>query len=124
MALIVDANTVLVNGVPIAITGKLKYKRGKPKVDVKTATIGQEVKIYENINYEEAVGNVTFSFQPTVENIEKFENWQDNIGKNNVRFLDTQTGFTKTMKFLTVSEDSEIDFSGEIEVTFIGGQAI
>jgi ABC-type Fe3+-hydroxamate transport system substrate-binding protein len=33
---------------------------------------------------------------PTAENIEMLENWQDNIGKNAIRMVDSRTGFTKT----------------------------
>lgn len=122
--LVANPNTVLVNGEPVAISGKITYQRGKPSVEIQTATVGQEVKVYENINYEEAVGRVTFNMQPTLENINRLEDWQDNVGKNSVRFLDTNTGLTKTLKFLTVSEDPEIDFSTTIEVVFVGGQAI
>lgn len=119
-----NPNTVLVNGEPVAIIGKVTYQRGKPTVDMQTATIGQEIVPIENINFEEAMGRVTFSIPATSENIERLEDWQDNIGLNNVRFLDTKTGFTKTMKNLTISEDPEIDFSAPIEVTFVGGQAV
>ena len=52
------------------------------------------------------------------------ENWQDNIGKNAIRMVDSRTGFTKTFNNMSIMEDIEIDFSAEIEVTFTGGQGI
>lgn len=121
---LVNANTVVVNGQTIAVVDKPKYKRGVPKVDVKTATIGDKVLVYENVNYSEATGEVVIKIQPTAENIEMLENWQDNIGKNAIRMVDSRTGFTKTFNNMSIMEDIEIDFSVEIEVTFTGGQGI
>lgn len=122
--LIVNANTVQVNGQTVAIVGKPVYKRGKPKVDVKTATVGEEVRVYESLDYTEAIGSVTIKLQPTNENIELIEDWQDNIGKNAIRMTDRKTGFTKTFKNMSISEDLEIDFDAEIEVEFVGGQGV
>lgn len=121
---LVNANTVVVNGQTIAVVDKPKYKRGVPKVDVKTATIGDKVLVYENVDYSEATGEVIIKIQPTAENIEMLENWQDNIGKNAIRMVDSRTGFTKTFNNMSIMEDIEIDFSAEIEVTFTGGQGI
>jgi hypothetical protein len=121
---LVNANTVVVNGQTIAVVDKPKYKRGVPKVDVKTATIGDKVLVYENVDYSEATGEVVIKIQPTAENIEMLENWQDNIGKNAIRMVDSRTGFTKTFNNMSIMEDIEIDFSAEIEVTFTGGQGI
>jgi hypothetical protein len=121
---LVNANTVVVNGQTVAVVGKPKYKRGVPKVDVKTATIGDKVLVYENVDYSEATGAVVIKIQPTAENIEMLENWQDNIGKNAIRMVDSRTGFTKTFNNMSIMEDIEIDFSAEIEVTFTGGQGI
>jgi len=121
---LVNANTVVVNGQTIAVVDKPKYKRGVPKVDVKTATIGDKVLVYENVDYSEATGEVVIKIQPTAENIEMLENWQDNIGKNAIRMVDSRTGFTKTFNNMSIMEDVEIDFSAEIEVTFTGGQGI
>lgn len=121
---LVNANTVVVNGQTIAVVDKPKYKRGMPKVDVKTATIGDKVLVYENVDYSEATGQVVIKIQPTAENIEMLENWQDNAGKNAIRMVDSRTGFTKTFNNMSIMEDVEIDFSAEIEVTFTGGQGI
>ena len=121
---LVNANTVVVNGQTIAVVDKPKYKRGVPKVDVKTATIGDKVLVYENVDYSEATGEVVIKIQPTAENIEMLENWQDNAGKNAIRMVDSRTGFTKTFNNMSIMEDVEIDFSAEIEVTFTGGQGI
>ena len=121
---LVNANTVVVNGQTIAVGDKPKYKRGVPKVDVKTATIGDKVLVYENVDYSEATGQVVIKIQPTAENIEMLENWQDNAGKNAIRMVDSRTGFTKTFNNMSIMEDVEIDFSAEIEVTFTGGQGI
>ncbi len=121
---LVNANTVVVNGQTVAVVDKPKYKRGVPKVDVKTATIGDKVLVYENVDYSEATGEVVIKIQPTAENIEMLENWQDNIGKNAIRMVDSRTGFTKTFNNMSIMEDIEIDFSAEIEVTFTGGQGI
>lgn len=121
---LVNANTVVVNGQTVAVVDKPKYKRGVPKVDVKTATIGDKVLVYENVDYSEATGQVVIKIQPTAENIEMLENWQDNAGKNAIRMVDSRTGFTKTFNNMSIMEDVEIDFSAEIEVTFTGGQGI
>lgn len=121
---LVNANTVVVNGQTIAVVDKPKYKKGVPKVDVKTATIGDKVLVYENVDYSEATGQVVIKIQPTAENIEMLENWQDNAGKNAIRMVDSRTGFTKTFNNMSIMEDVEIDFSAEIEVTFTGGQGI
>lgn len=124
MALNSNPNTVIVNGEPIAITGKVKYKRGAPKITVKTATVGDTVKTYEDADYTEAVSSTTFSIQPTKANIERLEDWQDNVGKNGIRFVDNRDGFTKTIKGASIMEDPEIDFTAEIEIVFTGGQAV
>src|SRR5574343_431650 len=102
---LVNANTVV---------DKPKYKRGVPKVDVKTATIGDKVLVYENVDYSEATGQVVIKIQPTAENIEMLENWQDNAGKNAIRMVDSRTGFTKIFNNMSIMEDVEIDFSAEI----------
>lgn len=121
---LVNANTVVINGQTIAVVDKPKYKRGVPKVEVKTATIGDKVLVYENVDYSEATGQVVVKIQPTAENIEMLENWQDNAGKNAIRMVDSRTGFTKTFNNMSIGDDVEIDFSTEIEVTFTGGQGI
>ena len=121
---LVNANTAVINGGTVAVVEKPKYKRGVPKVDVKTATIGDKVQVYENVDYSEATGEVTIKIQPTAENIELVEDWQDNIGKNAIRLVDSRTGFTKTFNNMSIKEDIEIDFASEIEVTFTGGQGV
>lgn len=121
--LLVNPNTVLVNGDPVAVSVKPKWKRGVPKVNVKTATVGDKVKVYEEIDYSEAMGQATFSIQPTAENIELIEGWQDNIGKNAIRYLDSRTGLTKTFNSMTLADDIDIDPASDIEIVFIGGQA-
>jgi hypothetical protein len=121
---LVNANTAVVNGATVAVVEKPKYKRGVPKVDVKTATIGDKVVVYENVDYTEATGECTIKIQPTAENIELVEGWQDNIGKNAIRLVDSRTGFTKTFNNMSIKEDIEIDFASEIEIVFTGGQGI
>ena len=100
---------------------------GSAKSDMPTypeweATVLEHV--YENVDYSEATGQVVIKIQPTAENIEMLENWQDNAGKNAIRMVDSRTGFTKTFNNMSIMEDVEIDFSAEIEVTFTGGQGI
>ena len=119
---LVNANTAVVNGGTIAVVEKPKYKRGVPKVEVKT--IGDKVQVYENVDYSEATGECTIKIQPTAENIELVEDWQDNVGKNAIRLVDSRTGFTKTFNNMSIMEDIEIDFASEIEIVFTGGQGI
>ena len=119
---LVNANTAVINGGTVAVVEKPKYKRGVPKVEVKTATIGDKVQVYENVDYTEATGECTIKIQPTAENIELVEDWQDNIGKNAIRLVDSRTGFTKTFNNMSIIEDVEIDFASEIEIVFTGGQ--
>ena len=121
---LVNANTVVVNGQTVAVFEKPKYKRGVPKVEVKTATIGDKVEVYENVDYTEATGEVTIKIQPTAGNIELLEDWQDNRGKNAIRLVDSHTGFTKTFNNMSIMDDVEIDFGTEIEIVFTGGQGV
>jgi len=119
----VKANTVIVNGQTVAVSKNPKYKRGVPKVKTNTSFIGNEVVPTQSVDYSEAIGKCTIALRNTLENITMLEDWQDNIGKNEVRMVDTDTGFTKTFKKLSVSDDVEIDFdSSEFEVIFEGGQ--
>lgn len=124
MSGVINLNTIVVNGEPVAVTGKPTYKRGVPKVDVKTATVGDNVELYESLDYTEAMGEAKFKMQPTAINIEMLENWQDNVGKNSVRMIDTRDGLTKTFNKMSISEDVEVDGDTEIEVIFIGGQGV
>ena len=73
---LVNANTAVINGATVAVVEKPKYKRGVPKVEVKTATIGDKVQVYENVDYTEATGECTIKVQPTAENIELLEDWR------------------------------------------------
>jgi len=122
--ILINANTVSINGVTVAVAGKPKWKRGAPKTTVKTATVGAKVVPFEEVDYTEAVGSVTISIMPTPTNIELLEAWQDNIGKNAIRLVDTQAQFTKTFNNMTVSEDIEIDTANPIDITFMGGQGV
>ena len=123
MSNLINLNTVLINGVTVAVVGKPVYKRGVPKVEVLTATVGNKISTYQNVNYEEATGMVKVSIQPTKTNIELIEGWQDNIGKNSIRLLDATEKLTKTFNQMSIEEDLEIDTSAPIEITFMGGTA-
>jgi len=123
MSNLINLNTVLINGVTVAVVGKPVYKRGVPKVEVLTATVGNKISTYQNVNYEEATGMVKVSIQPTKTNIELIEGWQDNIGKNSIRLLDATEKLTKTFNQMSIEEDLDIDTSAPIEITFMGGTA-
>jgi len=123
MSNLINLNTVLINGVTVAVVGKPVYKRGVPKVEVLTATVGNKISTYQNVNYEEATGMVKVSIQPTRTNVELIEGWQDNIGKNSVRLLDATEKLTKTFNQMSIEEDLDIDTSAPIEITFKGGTA-
>lgn len=119
----INATTVQVNGGTVAVSKKPKYKRGTPKVTSNTSFIGDSVKVTQNTDFSEAIGEVTIALRNTMENITMLEDWQDNIGKNAVRMVDSATGFTKTFNQMSVSEDVEVDFDAEeFEVIFQGGQ--
>jgi len=124
MSLLINANTVSINGVTVPVNGKPKWKGGAPKVTVKTATVGDKVMTYEEVDYTEAIGSVTISIMPTVANVELFESWQANIGKNAIRIVDTKTQFTKTFNNMSISEDVEFDTTDAIEIVFMGGQGV
>lgn len=124
MSQLINANEVSVNGQTVAVSGKPKWKRGTPKTTVKTATVGDKVYPYEEADFTEAVGSVTFSVMPTPNNIDLIESWQDNIGKNAIRIVDSKTGFTKTFNNMSISEDIEYDTTDAIEVVFVGGQGV
>lgn len=121
---LVNANTVIVNGVAVAVAEKPKYKRGVPKVNVETATIGDEVQVYENVDYSEATGEVSIMIKPTASNIQLLEDWQNNRGKNAIRMVDNKTEFSKTFNSMSIMDDVEIDFASNIEIVFTGGQGV
>ena len=112
--------TVLVNGTPLAIVGRVKFKKGYPKVDVKTASIGSKVVIYENVNYEEAMGTVTITLPNTAKNQGYVTDWQENRGKNAISLTD-ESGEVVVFKKQYIAEDVEFD-AETFEVTFVGGQ--
>ena len=119
----INATTVQVNGQTVAVAKKPKYKRGMPKVTSNTSFVGNEVEVTQNVDYSEAIGEVTIALRNTLKNVNLVEDWQDNIGKNAIRLVDTGTGFTKTFNQMSIDDDVEIDFDAEeIEVTFQGGQ--
>jgi len=123
MNLEINASTVQINGQTVAVAKRPKYKRGTPKIKTNTSLIGDSVKVTQAKDYSEAIGEVTIALRNTTGNITLLEDWQDNIGKNAVRMIDSETGFTKTFNQMSISEDVEIDFdSEEFEVTFQGGQ--
>ena len=123
MTMEINASTVIINGETVAVSKKPKYMRGVPKVSTHTSMVGDGVKVTQSQDFSEAVGVVTISLRNTVTNISLVEDWQDNIGKNAIRLVDNQTGFTKTFNQMSIEEDIEIDFdSEEFEVSFKGGQ--
>lgn len=123
MSLEINASTVQVNGQTVAVAKRPKYKRGTPKITTNTSLVGDGVRVTQSKDYSEAIGEVTIALRNTTENIALLEDWQDNIGKNAVRMVDSKTGFTKTFNQMSTTEDVEIDFDGDsFEVTFQGGQ--
>lgn len=123
MTMEINASTVIINGETLAVAKKPKYKRGIAKVNTHTSLIGESVKVTQSQDFSEAIGGVTISLRNTATNISLVEDWQDNIGKNAIRLVDNQTGFTKTFNQMSIEEDVEIDFdSEEFEVDFKGGQ--
>lgn len=123
MTMEINASTVIINGETVAVSKKPKYMRGVPKVSTHTSMVGDGVKVTQSQDFSEAVGVVTISLRNTVTNISLVEDWQDNIGKNAIRLVDNQTGFTKTFNQMSIEEDVEIDFDAEeFEVSFKGGQ--
>ena len=123
MTMEINASTVIINGETLAVSKKPKYKRGIPKINTHTSLVGDSVKVTQSQDFSEAVGVVTISLRNTLTNISLVEDWQDNVGKNAIRLVDNQTGFTKTFNQMSIEEDIEIDFdSEEFEVNFKGGQ--
>ena len=123
MTMEINASTVIINGETLAVSKKPKYKRGVPKINTHTSLVGDSVKVTQSQDFSEAVGVVTISLRNTLTNISLVEDWQDNVGKNAIRLVDNQTGFTKTFNQMSIEEDIEIDFdSEEFEVNFKGGQ--
>ena len=123
MTMEINASTVIINGETVAVSKKPKYKRGVPKVSTHTSLVGDGVKVTQSQDFSEAVGVVTIALRNTLTNVSLVENWQDNVGKNAIRLVDNQTGFTKTFNQMSIEEDVEIDFDAEeFEVSFKGGQ--
>lgn len=123
MTMEINASTVIVNGETLAVSKKPKYKRGVPKINTHTSLVGDGVRVTQSQDFSEATGGVTISLRNTMTNIALVEDWQDKVGKNAIRLVDNQTGFTKTFNQMSVEEDIEIDFdSEEFEVKFKGGQ--
>ena len=115
--------SVQVNGSAIAIVGKVKFKKGYPKVDVKTASIGDKVVPYENVDFTEAMGTVTITLPNTAKNQGFVDDWQQNRGKNAVHLTDKASGGVIVYKQQSITED--IEYEGEdFEVVFAGGQGV
>lgn len=125
MALEINATTVRINGENTAVSKKPKYTRGVPKITTTVSLIGNTVIPTQSQDFSEAMGKVTLTYRTTLENIQRLEDWQDNVGMNAVILIDNPTGFTKTFNNMSVEEDPEQDFdSGEFEVVFTGGQGV
>jgi len=122
MEKLVKYDTLVLNGVTLAIVGDVKYKNGNPKTETKTAIVGTNVSVYQKTDFSEAMGQVTFSVMPTPKNIEVLEDAQLNAGRNAVKIISSQTGHTKTFGQMSITEDLEFDTGSEIEVTMNGGQ--
>jgi hypothetical protein len=73
----------------------------------------------------EAFGQLTLTMPRTIESIAALEEGPALIGKNEVRFFDNVTGFSKVLKRASVAEDVEVDLeSEEFEVILQGEQLI
>lgn len=122
MSIEINATEVVINGQAVAPSKKIKFKTGVPKVTSHSSLLGDQVLVTQAVDFSEAIGQVTLSFRHTLKNLELLSEWQEKVGKNAIRFIDSPTGFTKTFNQLSVEEDPEIDFdSDEFEVTFRGG---
>jgi len=125
MGLEIGATTVDVNGTVVAVAKKPKYKAGKPKIETRTAMVGNKTVNSQSRNFEEAYSVVTIALRSLPENIKMVEGWQENVGKNAIRLMDEDTGFIKTFNECSVEDDVEYDFDGEeFEVVFNGNQAV
>ena len=121
----INALTAVVNGKTWAVAQKPKYKAGKPKIVSKTSMVGDTVSVSQSRDFSEAMSRITLYFVPTIDHVKALEEWQNNIGKNAIMILDKDTGFTKTFNNMSVTEDTEIDFSSDnFEVMFEGSPAI
>ncbi len=115
--------SVQVNGSAIAIVGKVKFKKGYPKVDVKTASIGDKIVPYENVDFSEAMGTVTLTLPNTATNQGYVDDWQQNRGKNAIHLTDKASEEVVVYKQQSIIED--VEFEGEdFEVVFAGGQGV
>lgn len=115
--------SVQVNGSAIAIVGKVKFKKGYPKVDVKTASIGDKIVPYENVDFSEAMGTVTLTLPNTATNQGYVDDWQQNRGKNAIHLTDKASGEVVVYKQQSITED--VEYEGEdFEVVFAGGQGV
>lgn len=114
---------VQVNGSAIAIVGKVKFKKGYPKVNTKTASIGDKVVPYEDVDFTEAMGTVTIKLPNTAKNQGFVSDWQENRGKNALHLTDKSSGEVIVFKQQSISED--VEFEGEdFDVVFTGGQGV
>lgn len=121
----VNANTVIINDETIAVSKKPKWKRGSPKAVTHSAMAGDKVVVSHALDYSEAMGEATIMLRNTLENIEIARDWQKNVGKNGIRFVDSNTGFTITFNQQSVTDDFEVDHeSEEFEVKFMGDQGV
>lgn len=121
----VNANTVIINGETIAVSKKPKWKRGLPKAVTHSAMAGEKVVVSHALDYSEAMGAPAIMLRNTLSNIQIAEEWQSNVGKNGVRFVDSGTGFTITFNHQSVTDDFEVDLSSEeFEVKFMGDQGV
>ena len=115
--------SVQVNGSAIAIVGKVKFKKGYPKVNVKTASIGDQIVPYEDIDFTEAMGTVTLKLPNTATNQGYVSDWQENRGANALHLTDKSSGEVVIFKKQSIIED--VEFEGEdFDVVFAGGQGV
>ena len=114
---------VQINGQAVAIVGKVKFKKGFPKVTTKSASIGEDVIPYEDVDYSEAIGTVTIKLPNTARNQGYITDWQRNRGKNALHLTDKASEEVVVFKKQSVSEDVEFE-AEDFEVVFTGGQGV
>ena len=114
--------TAIVNGETIALADKPSFNTGGAKIIANPTMVGANISIVYGLDYTEAIGRVTLPLRNTKPNMEKIEDWRNNLGSNSIRVLDNESGFSISFPNMSIMESPDIDLKSNMtEVKFEGG---
>lgn len=118
----INGLTAIVNGETIALADKPSFNKGGAKIVANPTMVGSNISIVYGRDYTEAIGMVTLPLRNTKPNMEKIEDWRDNVGSNSIRILDNDSGYSISFPNMSIMESPDIDLKSNItEIKFEGG---